>query len=115
MVAMSTLSALGLLALMAAPVTAYWRLPCLEPVVVERADPITHPGAVSPHLHTIMGGSGFGFGMDYAQTQASQCSSCTVEKDFSNYWTPNLWFHHENGSFSSVEQSGGVTVYYLYV
>jgi len=109
----SLLGALGLLALAASPVTAFWRLPCKAPVVVERADPILNPGAASPHLHTIMGGNGFGFNMDYAQTQTSQCSSCTVQKDFSNYWTPNLWYQAENGSFTNVPQVGGALVYYL--
>lgn len=109
------LSALGLLALTASPVAAFWRLPCQAPVVVERADPIINPGVVSPHLHTIMGGNGFGFSMDYAQTQASTCSTCTVQKDLSNYWIPNLWYAGENGTFTSVPQVGGVLVYYLYV
>jgi hypothetical protein len=107
------LSALGLLALAATPVTAFWRLPCQAPVVVERADPIINPGVASPHLHTIMGGNGFGFSMDYAQTQTSTCSTCTVQKDFSNYWIPNLWYQAENGTFTSVPQVGGVLVYYL--
>jgi Domain of unknown function (DUF1996) len=110
---LSLLGALGLLALTASPVTAFWRLPCKAPVLIERADPIINPGVASPHLHTIMGGSGFGFNMDYAQTQASQCSSCTVQKDLSNYWVPNLWYQHQNGSFTSVPQVGGVLVYYL--
>lgn len=109
----SLLFAVGLLALATAPVGAFWRLPCQAPVVVERADPIINPGVASPHLHTIMGGNGFGFNMDYAQTQASTCSTCTVQKDLSNYWIPNLWFQAENGSFTSVPQVGGVLVYYL--
>ncbi|KAI9734644.1 MAG: hypothetical protein M1834_002245 [Cirrosporium novae-zelandiae] len=105
--------ALGLLAAFAAPTAAFWRLPCKSPLVVERADPIVTPGKISSHVHTIMGGNGFGFTMNYAQTQASTCSSCTVSKDMSNYWTPNLYYHAENGSFIDVEQVGGVTVYYL--
>lgn len=109
------LSALGLFALTASPVTAFWRLPCQAPVVVERADPIINPGVASPHLHTIMGGNGFGFSMDYAQAKASSCSTCTVQGDMSNYWIPNLWYAAENGTFTSVPQVGGVLVYYLYV
>lgn len=104
--------AVALLSL-AGPASAFWRLPCQAPVVVERADPIISPGEVSGHLHTIMGGDGFGFDMTYADTQKSTCSSCTVTKDFSNYWVPTLFYRAQNGSFISVGQSGGATVYYL--
>ncbi|KAI9742159.1 MAG: hypothetical protein M1818_004059 [Claussenomyces sp. TS43310] len=71
------------------------------------------PGRPSDHLHTIMGGNGFGFEMSYNDTQASTCSSCTVTKDFSNYWVPTLFYHAENGSFINVEQGGGALIYYL--
>lgn len=111
---MSLLLATGLVAaLAAAPVSAFWRLPCKSPIVVERADPIVSPGKVSNHLHTIMGGNGFDFTMDYNSTQKSTCSSCTVRGDNSNYWTPTLFYQHQNGSFESVKQIGGATVYYL--
>jgi hypothetical protein len=59
-----------------------------SPLVVERADPVVSLGKVSAHVHTIMGGNGFGFQMDYASNQASTCSSCTVDQDKSNYWVP---------------------------
>lgn len=111
---MSVFFAAGLLAALAAsPVSAFWRLPCKSPIVVERADPIVNPGKVSGHLHTIMGGNGFDFTMDYNSTQASTCSSCTVIGDNSNYWTPTLFFQHPDGTFESVDQVGGATVYYL--
>jgi hypothetical protein len=67
---------------------AFFRLPCASPLIIERADPIISPGQVSGHVHTVMGGNGFGFNMDYAATQASTCSSCTVVQDKSNYWVP---------------------------
>lgn len=92
---------------------AFWRLPCVSPLVTERADPIVNPGDVSGHVHTIMGGNGFGFTMDYASTQASTCSSCTVKKDFSNYWVPTVYYKGKDGKFDSVEQVGGGLIYYL--
>lgn len=92
---------------------AFWRLPCVSPLVTERADPIVNPGAVSGHAHTIMGGNGFGFTMDYADTQSSTCSSCTVKKDFSNYWVPNVYYKGKDGKFTSVQQVGGGLIYYL--
>lgn len=111
---MSVLLAAGLVAALAAsPAAAFWRLPCKSPIVVERSDPIVQPGQVSNHLHTIMGGNGFDFTMDYNDTQKSTCSSCTVVGDNSNYWTPTLFYRHQDGTFESVPQIGGATVYYL--
>lgn len=88
-------------------------LTAFSPIVVERADPIISPGRVSGHVHTIMGGNGFGFNMTYADTQKSTCSSCMVTQDFSNYWVPKLYYMAQNGTFVDVGQVGGVTVYYL--
>ncbi|TAQ84697.1 hypothetical protein B7494_g6971 [Chlorociboria aeruginascens] len=106
--ALKTLASCLLLA--AAPASAFWRLPCTDPVVVERADPVISPGIVSGHVHTIMGGNGFSFDMNFASTQASTCSSCT---DKSNYWVPTLYYQKKDGGFISVDQSGGGTIYYL--
>lgn len=95
------------------PADAFWRLPCKAPLVHERADPIVNPGKPASHVHTIMGGNGFGFDMDFASTQASTCSSCIVTKDFSNYWVPTLYYKGEDGTFTNVEQVGGGLIYYL--
>jgi hypothetical protein len=58
--------------------------------------------------------------MDYNQARASACSSCPIQEDFSNYWTPKLYYQYENGTFQSVptvgdnmnDLNGGMTVYY---
>ncbi|KIW03592.1 uncharacterized protein PV09_05346 [Verruconis gallopava] len=100
--------------------SAYIRFSCANHVVEERADPIVNPGAVSAHAHKIAGGNGFGFEMTYDQARASQCSSCPITADFSNYWTPKLYYQAQNGSFQSVptvgdnaqDLNGGMTVYY---
>ncbi|RPB22743.1 WSC-domain-containing protein [Terfezia boudieri ATCC MYA-4762] len=94
-------------------VDAFWRLPCASPVLIERADPIVNPGKVAGHLHTIMGGNGFGFEMDYDQARKSTCSTCSVKEDLSSYWIPNLFYKAKNGSLHEVEQMGGALVYYL--
>ncbi|PWW78338.1 WSC-domain-containing protein [Tuber magnatum] len=101
------------LAILVPQAAAFWRLPCLNKLLVERNDPIVNPGAVSGHLHTIMGGNGFNFTMDYQVARASTCSSCTVKQDLSNYWIPNVFYQAKNGSFFPVEQIGGATIYYL--
>lgn len=98
---------------MANYVAAFFILPCSRPVVVERADPIVNPGALSGHVHTVMGGSGFEFSMTYEQARSSSCSTCKVTADLSNYWIPTLYYHGQDGKFTSVPQSGGMLVYYL--
>ncbi|KAL3477089.1 hypothetical protein BJX99DRAFT_128959 [Aspergillus californicus] len=92
---------------------AFFKVPCSNPLVVERADPVIQPGIAASHVHTIMGGSGFGFTMDYNQTQEAQCSSCSPIADKSNYWIPSLYYQAENGTFTPVSQNGGALIYYL--
>jgi hypothetical protein len=115
MPAVNANTVIALLAAFAAPAAAFFRLPCRAPIVVERTDPIVNPGKVAGHLHSIMGGNGFGPSMTYADTQASTCSSCAVTKDFSNYWVPTLFFRGQDGTLTTVEQNGGALIYYLYV
>jgi Domain of unknown function (DUF1996)/WSC domain len=111
---------LGLAATLFSPASAYIRFSCGNALVEERADPIVNPGKISGHVHKIAGGNGFGFAMDYNQARSSQCSSCPIKQDMSNYWTPKLYYHAQNGSFISVptvgddsrELNGGMTVYY---
>ncbi|BGP31993.1 hypothetical protein JCM10296v2_003772 [Rhodotorula toruloides] len=94
---------------------AFWRLPCQgdgAALVYQRADPITNPGLASGHVHTISGGSNFNLDVDFQTLRQSKCTSCMVKQDMSNYWTPTLYFHWANGSFTSVEQVG-LLVYYL--
>ena len=86
----------------------------------ERIDPLIYPGKVGAHVHTVAGGSGFGFTMSYDQARAAPCSSCPITQDLSAYWTPKLYFQAQNGSFIGVPQAGdgsgttgGMTVYYL--
>jgi hypothetical protein len=58
--------------------------------------------------------------MNYDQARASKCSSCPIKQDFSNYWTPKLYFQGQDGTFTSVptvgdnaqDLNGGMTVYY---
>ena len=42
----------------------------------------------------------------------SSCTSCEIQDDKSAYWTPQLYYHHANGSFEEVPHAGSV-VYYL--
>jgi hypothetical protein len=108
-------------AAIATPASAFIRFPCANRLVEERLDPIVFPGAaISPHVHKIAGGNGFKSSMTYQDARNSKCSSCPVKQDFSNYWTPKLYFQAKNGTFQAVptvgdgldDQNGGMTVYY---
>ncbi|PVF92304.1 WSC-domain-containing protein [Serendipita vermifera] len=99
--------------LVVSSVNAFFRMPCSQPVVVERSDPIVNPGAISGHVHTVMGGSGFNFTQNFDAARASTCTSCKAKKDHSNYWTPSLFYQGSDGKFQRVKQIGGATIYYL--
>lgn len=92
---------------------AYWRMPCVSPITVDRIDPIFNPGTASGHLHSAMGGSNFGMTTSYEDLRASKCTTCMVAQDLSAYWVPTLYYHAANGSVISVNQIGGATVYYF--
>lgn len=43
-----------------------------------------------------------------ADLKKGDCTSCAVTQDKSAYWTPALYFMHENGTAQIVEQVGGM-------
>ncbi|TVY13974.1 hypothetical protein LARI1_G009154, partial [Lachnellula arida] len=101
------------LLLFATYVDAFWRMPC---VVSGRArlDPLKYYGAISDHMHTIHGSSGFSDTAATAELLAGDCTSCQVTQDKSAYWTPALYFQNSaTGEFSLVDQVGGMLAYYL--
>lgn len=102
------LSAAALIGLISPPAHAFFRMSCPGRLTLQRIDPIISPGQVSGHVHTVSGGSGFGFSTSYEQQRASACSSCAIKADLSAYWTPKLYFmaDAEGTSFEDVPQSG---------
>ncbi|KAI7246090.1 hypothetical protein KC352_g14322, partial [Hortaea werneckii] len=100
-------AALALTSTLFAPTEAFWRMPCPGRLLLERIDPIVDPGEVSGHVHTVSGGSGFGFNTTFEQQRDSACSSCPIKQDMSAYWTPKLYWMSEDGnSFEDVPQAG---------
>ncbi|GAA5869831.1 hypothetical protein JCM16303_001811 [Sporobolomyces ruberrimus] len=101
--------------LLANPALAFFKLPCDNPLIQERADPIISPGQVAGHTHTVNGGSGFSLGSTYEDLRKSKCSSCNAKADLSAYWSPQLYIEWANGTFSSVPHlnGGGGLIYYL--
>jgi len=94
-------------------------------LTIDRVDPLVNPGQLpSTHMHQIIGGNSFNATMTpvaHDPSAASTCTSCTYSEDFSNYWTPNLYFKAKNGTFKQVPimtnlglgVKGGMTVYYI--
>ncbi|KAG5982747.1 hypothetical protein E4U55_001440 [Claviceps digitariae] len=79
-----------------------------------RMDPIVSPGKVSSHVHTVMGGSGFGLGSTGKDLMASNCSTALVKGDNSNYWFPSLYFKDpKTGKLEDVEMFYA-NVYYFF-
>ena len=92
-------------------------------VVIERLDPLVNPGVTpSAHMHQIVGGNAFAASMPMTDiANLSTCTTCHFDKDFSNYWTANLYFRARNGTYKRVPQianefnagdNAGITVYY---
>jgi hypothetical protein len=77
-------------------------------LTVQRGDPIVYPGVVSPHVHSVAGGTAF------QQTESSQvainakATTCDKVLDHSNYWVPQLYHENTNGSFNIVTFQGNV-------
>ncbi|KAJ7629679.1 hypothetical protein DFH06DRAFT_1102218 [Mycena polygramma] len=92
---------------------AWFRVACTDPLVQERIDPIISPGAVpSQHVHTIHGASNFGPNSTYDSLRASDCTSCEVIQDHSNYWFPKLYFRDPKTKSFEAVANGGLLVYY---
>ncbi|KAF2703137.1 WSC-domain-containing protein [Pleomassaria siparia CBS 279.74] len=111
----------GLVAALATPANSTFVVQCYSRLFDQRADPLVSPGTAAGHVHTISGGNGFNFTMDYNSARASKCSTCNIKQDLSNYWSPKLYFKAQNGSFLSVPiigdtnggDMGGMAIYYL--
>ncbi|EME42972.1 hypothetical protein DOTSEDRAFT_72402 [Dothistroma septosporum NZE10] len=110
----TTLAALAL----AGNAAAFWRMPCRSHTGIARMDPLVAPDSVADHSHIIFGGGNFGVNTTYedlAQCTGEQdCTSCGVYEDQSAYWTPPLYFKHQNGTVEMVPNVGGMLAYYLF-
>ncbi|KAL8690092.1 MAG: hypothetical protein Q9224_004488 [Gallowayella concinna] len=109
--------ALAFLTALTAPVSAqrdYYFTFGSGSLVEERLDPLLNPGALSGHVHSVVGGNAFASSMDFEATQRSSCTSVDIIPDKSNYWMPNLYFH-KDGKFTHVpEYSPKHKIYYKY-
>jgi len=82
-------------------------------LVIERLDPLVSPGAVSGHLHTVLGGSNWRDTYDYNNSIAASCTTMPVSVDKSSYWTPTLYYVHPDQEHFEVVPLIFGRVYYL--
>jgi hypothetical protein len=99
-------------------------------ITIERLDPLVEPGrAPTSHMHQVIGGNAFNVTMPTTDiAEEATCTTCGPADDLSNYWTANVYFRAQNGSYKRVPQipnrllfndrfttqtNGGVTVYYI--
>ncbi|KAF5347837.1 hypothetical protein D9758_013820 [Tetrapyrgos nigripes] len=88
--------------------SAWFRLPCTDPLVQERIDPIISPGKIpSQHVHTVHGASNFAANSTFDTLRASKCTSCQVSQDLSNYWFPKLYFRDPKTKMFEAVSNGG--------
>lgn len=94
--------AVALLALLSVPASSYIVL-CGSRLYDQRIDPIVNPGVPSGHSHTVVGGNGMNFTMSPTEAKLSTCSTCEIQQDLSNYWTPKLYYRNStSGLFTAV-------------
>lgn len=78
-----------------------------------RLDPIVNPGALSGHVHTVMGASNFNANSTGEELRKSKCTTALIKGDMSAYWFPRLYFEDpKDGHFEPVEMFY-MNVYYL--
>ncbi|CZT21443.1 related to glyoxal oxidase precursor [Ramularia collo-cygni] len=104
---------------LAGSAAAFWRMPCRSQTGVARIDPLVAPGSIADHSHIVFGGGNFGQTTNYEDlAQCAEpdynCTSCGVTEDMSAYWTPPLYFQHEDGTVEMVPNVGGMLAYYLF-
>merc|ERR1712038_1467421 len=68
-----------------------WTTDC-RLLATQRLDPIVYPGySEAGHVHTVAGASMFSKDSTFEGLQRSQCTSCDIPLDLSNYWVPQMY------------------------
>lgn len=83
------------------------------PLTTCRVDPIVSPGGPSPHVHTVMGASNFGFNVTGESLMQSRCTTAKVKGDLSSYWFPTLYFKDPETGLLEQVKFFYMNVYYL--
>lgn len=99
----TTVALVAALALVPTPADALFRM-ITKPLTYTRVDPLMNPKGVASHVHDVRGGSRFRDIVDPPDVmQGANCSSVSVQADFSNYWAPSMYYINPNGTLSHME------------
>jgi hypothetical protein len=80
--------------------------PFMDLQVIESFSPCNNIDFTHAFLTIIL--AGFSETCTYDDVVNADCTSCAVTTDKSVYWTPALYFKHDNGSYELVPQTGGM-------
>lgn len=85
-----------------------------EPLMEARVDPVQSAGKVASHVHTIQGGSNFGFSSTGEDLMKSNCSTALIEGDMSAYWMPSVHFRYPDTGLLDKVDLFYMNVYYFF-
>jgi len=80
---------------------------------LQRLDPIVSPNRLASHAHAILGGSNFDKTYNYQDSLNSDCTSCVISVDKSNYWAPHLYWYNVTGDKTYHSIPTSPRVYYI--
>ncbi|OAA43439.1 hypothetical protein BBO_04582 [Beauveria brongniartii RCEF 3172] len=81
-------------------------------LTVQRTDPIINPGQLSTHVHAVVGGTAYHMSMSNEDARNAKNTTCDKALDKSNYWQPQLYHQHHDGSFELIKLLG-IAAYYI--
>jgi hypothetical protein len=82
-----------------------------QPLTIQRGDPIISPGAISAHVHAVIGGTAFQQTMGLNTAVNAKDTTCDKKIDKSNYWQPQLYHQNSDGSFNLIHFQGSVSAW----
>lgn len=82
-----------------------------QPLTIQRGDPIISPGAISAHVHAVIGGTAFQQTMGRDTALNAKDTTCDKKIDKSNYWQPQLYHQNSDGSFDLIHFQGTVSAW----
>ncbi|KFY78453.1 hypothetical protein V498_09107 [Pseudogymnoascus sp. VKM F-4517 (FW-2822)] len=82
-----------------------------QPLTIQRGDPIVNPGAISAHVHAVIGGTAFQQTMGLDTAVNAKDTTCDKKIDKSNYWQPQLYHQNADGSFELIHFQGAAAYY----
>lgn len=107
---MASRAALAIVPMLAPSVMAHILTVNCAPLTIQRGDPIVFPGVLSPHVHSVVGGTAFALTQSNEDAKAANATTCDKLLDNSNYWQPQLYHQRTDARFEMVDMQGIVSL-----